>query len=183
MKKVKWYTVLLLRMTCHIKSLYESFVAIHSKQRAQAIWHLCVNCWLWLRWDSQAVSDRPIRNLPCLEGQWLCSLFSCYTCTTSTLSVWNWWIISFCVFMGGNNQANAIGRSAKTVREFLEKNYTDEAIAGDNEAIKLAIKALLEVRSTWTKYYNLHTVICYIYRKWMTKLLHSLLPLLHTFPF
>uniref|UniRef100_A0A7N6B4B5 Proteasome subunit alpha type n=1 Tax=Anabas testudineus TaxID=64144 RepID=A0A7N6B4B5_ANATE len=44
-------------------------------------------------------------------------------------------------------KANAIGRSAKTVREFLEKNYTDEAIAGDNEAIKLAIKALLEVRS------------------------------------
>ena len=44
-------------------------------------------------------------------------------------------------------QANAIGRSAKTVREFLEKNYTEEAIAGDNEAIKLAIKALLEVRT------------------------------------
>lgn len=44
-----------------------------------------------------------------------------------------------------NKQANAIGRSAKTVREFLEKNYTEEAIAGDNETIKLAIKALLEV--------------------------------------
>ena len=29
----------------------------------------------------------------------------------------------------------------------MEKNYTDEAIAGDNETIKLAIKALLEVRS------------------------------------
>uniref|UniRef100_A0AAR2JLL7 Proteasome subunit alpha type n=1 Tax=Pygocentrus nattereri TaxID=42514 RepID=A0AAR2JLL7_PYGNA len=42
-------------------------------------------------------------------------------------------------------KANAIGRSAKTVREFLEKNYTDEAIASDNDAIKLAIKALLEV--------------------------------------
>ncbi|MEE6464154.1 hypothetical protein FKM82_006200 [Ascaphus truei] len=42
-------------------------------------------------------------------------------------------------------QANAIGRSAKTVREFLEKNYTDEAIETDNEAIKLTIKALLEV--------------------------------------
>ncbi|KAG7265090.1 hypothetical protein CRUP_033661 [Coryphaenoides rupestris] len=42
-------------------------------------------------------------------------------------------------------KANAIGRSAKTVREFLEKNYTDEAIASDNETIKLAIKALLEV--------------------------------------
>lgn len=55
---------------------------------------------------------------------------------------------SFCVTLEKKkNQANAIGRSAKTVREFLEKNYTDEAIAGDNEAIKLAIKALLEVRS------------------------------------
>lgn len=62
----------------------------------------------------------------------------------------------FCHFIGvqsifslslGGEKANAIGRSAKTVREFLEKNYTDEAIAGDNEAIKLAIKALLEVRS------------------------------------
>lgn len=50
----------------------------------------------------------------------------------------------FCLDFGGE-KANAIGRSAKTVREFLEKNYTDEAIAGDNEAIKLAIKALLEV--------------------------------------
>ena len=56
-------------------------------------------------------------------------------------------IITFCVILAKKNQANAIGRSAKTVREFLEKNYTDEAIAGDNEAIKLAIKALLEVRS------------------------------------
>lgn len=45
-----------------------------------------------------------------------------------------------------STQANAIGRSAKTVREFLEKNYTEEAIATDNDAIKLAIKALLEVR-------------------------------------
>lgn len=42
-------------------------------------------------------------------------------------------------------KANAIGRSAKTVREFLEKNYTEDAIANDNEAIKLAIRALLEV--------------------------------------
>ncbi|KAI4564908.1 proteasome subunit alpha-type 8 isoform X1 [Ovis aries] len=42
-------------------------------------------------------------------------------------------------------KANAIGRSAKTVREFLEKNYTEDAIAHDNEAIKLAIRALLEV--------------------------------------
>lgn len=53
---------------------------------------------------------------------------------------------SFVLILWGE-KANAIGRSAKTVREFLEKNYTDEAIAGDNEAIKLAIKALLEVGS------------------------------------
>lgn len=74
-------------------------------------------------------------------------------------------MIEFCVILE-KNQANAIGRSAKTVREFLEKNYTDEAIAGDNEAIKLAIKALLEVRSNLIlalTYLNLHVIICYIY--------------------
>ncbi|KAI4555219.1 hypothetical protein MJT46_015605 [Ovis ammon polii x Ovis aries] len=48
-------------------------------------------------------------------------------------------------FIATLKQANAIGRSAKTVREFLEKNYTEDAIAHDNEAIKLAIRALLEV--------------------------------------
>lgn len=42
-------------------------------------------------------------------------------------------------------QANAIGRGAKSVREFLEKNYTDEAIETDGLTIKLVIKALLEV--------------------------------------
>jgi len=42
-------------------------------------------------------------------------------------------------------KANAIGRSAKTVREFLEKHYTDELVDSDKETIKLAIKALLEV--------------------------------------
>ena len=42
-------------------------------------------------------------------------------------------------------KANAIGRSAKTVREFLEKHYTDEVATNDKECIKLALKALLEV--------------------------------------
>jgi 20S proteasome subunit alpha 4 len=47
--------------------------------------------------------------------------------------------------------ANAIGRSAKTVREFLEKAYTPELVADDDEAIKLALKALLEVVQSGSK--------------------------------
>nr|XP_045006388.1 proteasome subunit alpha type-7-like [Jaculus jaculus] len=42
-------------------------------------------------------------------------------------------------------KANAIGQGAKSVHEFLEKNYTDEAIETDDLTIKLVIKALLEV--------------------------------------
>lgn len=46
-------------------------------------------------------------------------------------------------------KANAIGRNAKTVREFLEKNYTNDLSL--TESIKLAIKALLEVVQTGSK--------------------------------
>ena len=42
-------------------------------------------------------------------------------------------------------KANAIGRNAKTVREFLEKNWTAETVATEAGAVKLAVKALLEV--------------------------------------
>jgi len=48
-------------------------------------------------------------------------------------------------------QANAIGRSAKTVREYLEKHYTEELITSDDETIKLALKALLEVVQSGSK--------------------------------
>lgn len=42
-------------------------------------------------------------------------------------------------------KANATGRSDKTVREYLEKNYKIEDMAVDDKAIRLAIRALLEV--------------------------------------
>ncbi len=42
-------------------------------------------------------------------------------------------------------KANATGKSAKTVREFLEKYYSPEAVETEIGAVKLAIKALLEV--------------------------------------
>merc|ERR1711981_479184 len=42
-------------------------------------------------------------------------------------------------------KANAIGRNAKTGREFLEKNYVVDKVAAEEETVKLAIKALLEV--------------------------------------
>ncbi len=38
-------------------------------------------------------------------------------------------------------KANAIGRSSKTVREFLEQNYKEDM--SKDETIKLAIKSLL----------------------------------------
>merc|ERR1712061_360798 len=42
-------------------------------------------------------------------------------------------------------KANAIGRNAKTVREFWEKNWTSAAVETEEGATKLAVKALLEV--------------------------------------
>jgi len=46
-------------------------------------------------------------------------------------------------------KACAIGRSSKTVREFLEKNYTEELSRED--AIKLTVKSLLEIVQTGAK--------------------------------
>ena len=48
-------------------------------------------------------------------------------------------------------QANAIGRSAKTVREFLEKHFSEEQVATERGTIKLALKALLEVVQSGSK--------------------------------
>ncbi|KAH8316835.1 hypothetical protein KR074_011118 [Drosophila pseudoananassae] len=42
-------------------------------------------------------------------------------------------------------KANATGRSAKTVREFFEKSYSDNEVCTQNGTVKLAIRALLEV--------------------------------------
>lgn len=47
------------------------------------------------------------------------------------------------------SQANAIGRSSKTVREFLERNYKEDLSRDD--AVKLTIKSLLEVVQTGAK--------------------------------
>jgi 20S proteasome alpha/beta subunit len=46
-------------------------------------------------------------------------------------------------------KANAIGRSSKTVREFLEKNHKDDL--NREESVKLTIKSLLEVVQTGAK--------------------------------
>lgn len=42
-------------------------------------------------------------------------------------------------------KANTTGRNAKSVLEFLEKNYNETAVETNESTIKLAIKALLEV--------------------------------------
>jgi len=46
-------------------------------------------------------------------------------------------------------KANAVGRSSKTVREFLEKNHKDDMNRADT--IKLTVKSLLEVVQTGAK--------------------------------
>ncbi|KAF8250620.1 N-terminal nucleophile aminohydrolase [Wilcoxina mikolae CBS 423.85] len=46
-------------------------------------------------------------------------------------------------------KANAIGRSSKTVREFLERNYKEDM--DREETIKLTVKSLLEVVQTGAK--------------------------------
>lgn len=48
-------------------------------------------------------------------------------------------------------KANAIGRSSKTVREFLEKNYKPENQNTDDDCLKLACQALLEVVQSSSK--------------------------------
>ncbi|XP_033626077.1 proteasome subunit alpha type-7 [Asterias rubens] len=48
-------------------------------------------------------------------------------------------------------KANAIGRSAKTVREFLEKHWTDELVESEHDTVKLAVRALLEVVQSGAK--------------------------------
>jgi len=53
--------------------------------------------------------------------------------------------------------ANATGRSAKTVREFLEKQYSPAAVADREGAVKLAVRALLEVVQSGAK--NLEVAI------------------------
>ncbi|ELU40145.1 20S proteasome subunit [Rhizoctonia solani AG-1 IA] len=53
------------------------------------------------------------------------------------------------IYSAWKQKANAIGRSSKTVREFLEKNHRDDMTR--EEAIKLTVKSLLEVVQTGAK--------------------------------
>ena len=42
-------------------------------------------------------------------------------------------------------KANAIGRSSKIIREYLEQNYKEEDVQTEDQCMKMAIRALLEV--------------------------------------
>jgi len=64
----------------------------------------------------------------------------------------NFFVIIECIYLltefisiSSSTKANATGRSAKTVHEFLEKYYTPEEVSTEKGCIKLAIRALLEV--------------------------------------
>ena len=63
----------------------------------------------------------------------------------------SWDYSRYIVLINFSLKANAIGRSAKTVREFLEKHYEEEVITTEHGTIKLALKALLEVVQSGSK--------------------------------
>jgi 20S proteasome subunit alpha 4 len=62
----------------------------------------------------------------------------------------NYYILTFdIIYLQLDRKANAIGRSSKTVREFLERNHKDDM--DREETIRLTIKSLLEVVQTGAK--------------------------------
>lgn len=62
----------------------------------------------------------------------------------------NYCILTFdTIYLQLDRKANAIGRSSKTVREFLERNHKDDM--DREETIRLTIKSLLEVVQTGAK--------------------------------
>lgn len=71
-------------------------------------------------------------------------------------------------------QANAIGRSSKTVREFLEKNHRDDMTR--EESIKLTVKSLLEVVQTGAKNIEISVMESY------GKITVRLFPITHSIP-
>jgi len=48
-------------------------------------------------------------------------------------------------------KANATGRSGKTVKEFLEKEYNEETAASESQTVELAVRSLLEVVESGSK--------------------------------
>ena len=70
-------------------------------------------------------------------------------------------------------KANAIGRSAKTVREFLEKNYSADVASTEETTIKLAVKALLEVRFTPAEV-NVHRDYLFFNCRWCSRAARTL---------
>lgn len=57
--------------------------------------------------------------------------------------------IELYILIWSSRKANAIGRSSKTVREFLERNHKEDM--GREDTIRLTIKSLLEVVQTGAK--------------------------------
>ena len=97
-----------------IAFLFVMLAALHSEQRAPAIWNLCSNCGIWLWWNAQALSDRSIRNLPCLEG-W--EVYTVFLFTHSFLmpSVYK----SFCNFAKGKRNWTQCQNSKRVPGEEL----------------------------------------------------------------
>jgi hypothetical protein len=107
------------------------FKALYTVGGCSTFRHLDTHRWIRpSRYHPSAIPNRAQWHLQRLEGVHLLNL--------SAVS------ISLC-----HRKANAIGRSSKTVREFLEKNHKDDMTR--DESIKLTVKSLLEVVQTGAK--------------------------------
>ena len=103
---------------------------------------------------------------------------------TDPSGIHNAWKVVLILFSGSLRakrlvKANAVGRSSKTVREFLEKNHKEDMNRVDT--IKLTIKSLLEVVQTGAK--NIEITVMESFGKQTVRIPKRSIAFVHLMPY